>query len=119
MGPVVMDHIRPDMECYTTELFGPVLQVMRVNTYEEALALVNNCPYGNGSAIFTQSAKTARDFQFDVEAGMVGVNVPVPVPLPFFSFTGWKKSMRGDLNFFGKAGIHFFTKQRTVTSRWS
>lgn len=118
VGPTLMDKVRPEMECYTTELFGPVLQVMRADTYEEALALINNCRFGNGSAIFTQSGRTGRKFQFEVEAGMVGINVPVPVPLPMFSFTGWKKSMRGDLNFFGKAGIHFFTKQRTVTARW-
>jgi malonate-semialdehyde dehydrogenase (acetylating)/methylmalonate-semialdehyde dehydrogenase len=114
-----MDRVTPQMECYREELFGPVLQVMRADSYEEAIELVNAFEFGNGSAIFTRSGAVARRFQFEVEAGMVGINVPVPVPLPQFSFSGWKKSMRGDLHFFGKDAVRFFTKTRTVTSRWA
>ena len=118
LGPTVMDGVTPSMECYTEELFGPVLQVLRAETYDDGLALVNASRYGNGSAIFTASGATARAFTREVEAGMVGVNVPVPVPLPQFSFTGWKDSMLGDLHMFGKDGVRFYTKQRTITSRW-
>jgi malonate-semialdehyde dehydrogenase (acetylating)/methylmalonate-semialdehyde dehydrogenase len=118
LGPTIVSDVKPEMTCYTNELFGPVLQVINAATYDEALAIINSNPYGNGTCIFTQSGMMARKFQREVTVGMVGINLPIPVPLPQFSFTGWKKSMRGDLNFYGKAGVQFYTKLRTVTARW-
>ena len=103
---------------YTEEIFGPVLTVMTVPTLDDAIQITNRNPYGNGCAIFTSSGATARKYQFDIEAGQVGINVPIPVPLPFFSFTGNKGSMRGDVNFYGKSGVNFFTQLKTVTSNW-
>ncbi len=103
---------------YTEEIFAPVLTIMTVPTLDDAIKVTNNNPYGNGCAIFTSSGAAARKFQFEIEAGQVGINVPIPVPLPFFSFTGNKASIRGDVNFYGKSGVHFFTQLKTVTSNW-
>jgi len=104
--------------CYKEEIFGPVLVVLEADSLEQALEVINRNPYGNGAAVFTQSGAVARKFQNECEAGQIGVNVPIPVPLPFFSFTGSKASIRGDLNFYGKAGVHFYTKWKTITSNW-
>ena len=103
---------------YTEEIFGPVLTVLTVPTLEDAISITNNNSYGNGCAIFTSNGASARKFQFEIEAGQVGINVPIPVPLPFFSFTGNKGSIRGDVNFYGKSGVNFFTQLKTVTSNW-
>jgi len=122
VGPTVIDI--PFASCqtnpaYSNEIFGPVLSVVRVDTLDQAIALINANEYGNGTAIFTHSGGAARKFTMEVDVGQVGVNVPIPVPLPFFSFTGSKNSIRGDLNFYGKAGVHFYTKWKTVTTNWS
>jgi malonate-semialdehyde dehydrogenase (acetylating)/methylmalonate-semialdehyde dehydrogenase len=103
---------------YTEEIFGPVLTVMTCATLEDAIKITNRNKYGNGCAIFTSSGAAARKYQFEIEAGQVGINVPIPVPLPFFSFTGNKGSIRGDVNFYGKSGVNFFTQLKTVTSNW-
>jgi malonate-semialdehyde dehydrogenase (acetylating)/methylmalonate-semialdehyde dehydrogenase len=103
---------------YDDEIFGPVLSVLRVATYEEAVRLVNDNPYGNGVAIFTRDGGAARRFQFEVQAGMVGVNVAIPVPVSYYSFGGWKSSLFGDTHMYGPEGIHFYTKAKVVTSRW-
>lgn len=118
VGPTIIDNVTTNMECYNEEIFGPVLSIMRVESFEDALHIVNSNKFGNGAAIFTKSGAIARKFQQDVEAGNIGVNVPIPVPLPMFSFTGNKASFMGDLNFYGKAGVHFYTQQKTVTSKW-
>jgi malonate-semialdehyde dehydrogenase (acetylating)/methylmalonate-semialdehyde dehydrogenase len=118
LGPSLIDHARPGMRCYDTEIFGPVLSVVRVATYAEGLRLINDNPYGNGAAIFTQNGGAARQFQFDVEAGMVGVNVPIPVPVSYYSFGGWKGSLFGDLHMYGPEGVQFYTRSKVVTSRW-
>ncbi len=118
MGPCLFDHVKRDMKIYQDEIFGPVLCVMRVKTKEEALKLINENPYGNGSAIFTRDGYTARWFAENVEAGMVGINVPVPVPVPQQSFGGWKRSVFADTSMFGPDAIHFYTKLKTVTERW-
>jgi malonate-semialdehyde dehydrogenase (acetylating)/methylmalonate-semialdehyde dehydrogenase len=106
------------MDCYRDEIFGPVLSVVRVGTYAEAVRLVNESPYGNGVAIFTRDGGAARRFQFDVEVGMVGVNVPIPVPVSYYSFGGWKASLFGDTHMYGPEGINFYTRGKVVTSRW-
>ena len=103
---------------YDDEIFGPVLGVTRVDTYDEALQLVNENPYGNGTAIFTRDGGVARQFQFDAQAGMVGINVPIPVPVAYYSFGGWKNSLFGDLHIYGPEGIQFYTRGKVVTSRW-
>jgi malonate-semialdehyde dehydrogenase (acetylating)/methylmalonate-semialdehyde dehydrogenase len=118
LGVSLLDHVTPDMDAYKDEIFGPVLCVVRVDTYEEALRLVNDNPYGNGTAIFTRDGGAARAFQFACEAGMVGVNVPIPVPVGYYSFGGWKHSLFGDTHMYGPDGIHFYTKQKVVTARW-
>jgi len=118
LGPSLIDHVAPAMDCYRDEIFGPVLTVVRVDTYEEALRLVNENPYGNGTAIFTRDGGAARQFQFDVAAGMVGINVPIPVPVAFYSFGGWKASLFGDLHMYGPEGIQFYTRAKVVTARW-
>ncbi len=118
LGVSLLDHVTPAMDCYRDEIFGPVLSVVRVRTYEEAIALVNNNPWGNGAAIFTRDGGAARQFQFDVEAGMVGVNVPIPVPVGYYSFGGWKHSLFGDAHIYGPEGIQFYTRGKVVTSRW-
>ncbi len=118
LGPTLFDHVTPDMTIYTDEIFGPVLAVLRVPTYEAALELVNSNPYGNGTAIFTNDGGAARRYQHDVEVGMVGINVPVPVPMAYYSFGGWKASLFGDTHAHGMDGVHFFTRGKVITSRW-
>jgi len=118
LGPTLFDHVTPDMSIYKEEIFGPVLSVLRVNTYDEALALVNNHEYGNGTAIFTNDGGAARRYQNEVEVGMVGINVPIPVPMAYYSFGGWKNSLFGDSHAHGTEGVHFFTRGKVVTSRW-
>ena len=118
LGPSLIDNAKPGMQCYDQEIFGPVLSVVRVDTYAEALRLINENPFGNGTAIFTQNGGAARQFQFDVEVGMVGVNVPIPVPVSYYSFGGWKNSLFGDLHMYGPEGVQFYTRAKVVTSRW-
>jgi malonate-semialdehyde dehydrogenase (acetylating) / methylmalonate-semialdehyde dehydrogenase len=118
LGPTLFDKVTPDMSVYTDEIFGPVLSVVRVPTYDEALDLVNTNPYGNGTAIFTNDGGAARRYQSEVEVGMVGVNVPIPVPMAYYSFGGWKHSLFGDSHAHGTEGVHFFTRGKVVTSRW-
>jgi len=118
LGVSLLDHVRPEMRVYQDEIFGPVLGVVRVATFEEALDLVNHNPYGNGTAIFTRDGGLARRYQREVEVGMVGVNVPIPVPVGYYSFGGWKASMFGDSHMYGPAGISFYTRTKVVTSRW-
>jgi len=118
LNPSLIDDAKPGMKLYDDEIFGPVLGVTRVDTYEDAVRLVNESPYGNGTAIFTRDGGVARQFQFDVQAGMVGVNVPIPVPVAYFSFGGWKNSLFGDLHIYGPEGISFYTRGKVVTSRW-
>ncbi|XVV09033.1 CoA-acylating methylmalonate-semialdehyde dehydrogenase [Actinoplanes sp. CA-131856] len=118
LGVTLLDNVTPDMEVYTDEIFGPVLCVVRSKTYAEAVELINSNEYGNGTAIFTRDGGAARQFQFDVNAGMVGVNVPIPVPVAYYSFGGWKASLFGDTHMYGPDGIHFFTRSKVVTSRW-
>ena len=118
LGPSLVDSVRPGSSVYDDEIFGPVLSVVRVATYEDAVRLVNDNPYGNGVAIFTRDGGAARRFQFEVQAGMVGVNVAIPVPVAYYSFGGWKSSLFGDTHMYGPDGIHFYTKAKVVTSRW-
>lgn len=118
LGPTLFDNVTPEMSIYKEEIFGPVLSVIRVNTYDEALSLVNNHQYGNGTAIFTNDGGAARRFQNEVEVGMVGINVPIPVPMAYYSFGGWKNSLFGDSHAHGSEGVHFFTRGKVVTSRW-
>lgn len=118
LGPTLFDHVTSDMRIYKEEIFGPVLVVARARDYEEALALPSSHEYGNGAVIYTRDGDTARDFTARVQAGMVGVNVPIPVPIAYYTFGGWKKSGFGDLNQHGADGIRFYTKTKTVTSRW-
>src|SRR5207244_9220710 len=108
----------PGTKAYDDEICGPVLGITRVETYEEAVRLVDENPYGNGTAIFTRDGGVARQFQFDVQAGMVGVNVPIPVPVAYYSFGGWKNSLFGDTHAYGADGVRFFTRGKVVTSRW-
>ncbi|EME67263.1 methylmalonic acid semialdehyde dehydrogenase [Rhodococcus ruber BKS 20-38] len=118
LGPTLLDHVSTDMSVYTDEIFGPVLSVVRVESYDEALDLVNANPYGNGTAIFTNDGGAARRFQNEVEVGMVGINVPIPVPMAYYSFGGWKNSLFGDTHAHGTEGVNFFTRGKAVTSRW-
>jgi malonate-semialdehyde dehydrogenase (acetylating)/methylmalonate-semialdehyde dehydrogenase len=118
LGVTLLDDVEPAMDIYKDEIFGPVLGVTRVETYDEAVRLVNENPYGNGVAIFTRDGGVARQFQFDVQAGMVGVNVPIPVPVAYYSFGGWKSSLFGDRHIYGPEGIDFYTRGKVVTSRW-
>jgi malonate-semialdehyde dehydrogenase (acetylating) / methylmalonate-semialdehyde dehydrogenase len=118
LGPSLIDNVTPEMDNYRDEIFGPVLGVTRVDTYDEALKLINDNPYGNGTAIFTRDGGVARQFQFDVQAGMVGINVPIPVPVAYYSFGGWKASLFGDRHIYGPEGIDFYTRSKVVTSRW-
>jgi len=118
VGASVFRGVTTEMDIYNEEIFGPVLSCLEVDTFDEAIALSNRNKYGNGCAIFTQSGYSARKYVSEIEAGQVGVNLPIPVPLPMFSFTGNKKSIQGDLNFYGKAGMQFFTQWKTVTSNW-
>jgi malonate-semialdehyde dehydrogenase (acetylating)/methylmalonate-semialdehyde dehydrogenase len=118
LAPTLFDQVTPEMSIYRDEIFGPVLSVVRVQSYEEGLRLINENPYGNGTAIFTNDGGAARRFQHEVEVGMVGVNVPIPVPVSYFSFGGWKSSLFGDTHAHGIEGVHFFTRGKVVTSRW-
>jgi malonate-semialdehyde dehydrogenase (acetylating)/methylmalonate-semialdehyde dehydrogenase len=118
LGTSLLDRVQPGMTCYDDEIFGPVLSVMRVATYDEALRIINQNPYANGAAIFTRDGGAARQFQSDVEVGMVGINVPVPVPVAYYSFGGWKSSLFGDLHMYGPEGVRFYTRAKVVTSRW-
>ncbi len=118
LGPSLLDHVGTEMSVYVEEIFGPVLSVVRVDTFEEALALVNANPYGNGTAIFTADGGAARQYQRRVQVGMVGVNVPIPVPVSSYSFGGWKDSLFGDTHAYGPHGVHFFTRTKVVTTRW-
>ncbi len=118
LGPTLFDNVSPEMSIYADEIFGPVLSVVRVPSYDAALQLVNDNPYGNGTAIFTNDGGAARRFQYDVEVGMVGVNVPIPVPMAYYSFGGWKASLFGDSHAHGTEGVQFYTRGKVVTSRW-
>ncbi|MDQ3157118.1 MAG: CoA-acylating methylmalonate-semialdehyde dehydrogenase [Actinomycetota bacterium] len=119
LGPTLFDHVSQDMSVYTEEIFGPVLNVVRVDTFDEAVHLINANPYGNGTAIFTSDGGAARRFELDVEVGMIGVNVPIPVPVSYYSFGGWKNSLFGDSHAHGAEGFQFFTRGKVITSRWS
>ncbi len=118
LGVSLLDNVAPENAAYRDEIFGPVLGITRVATYDEAIRLVNENPYGNGTAIFTRDGGVAREFQFAVEAGMVGINVPIPVPVAYYSFGGWKASLFGDTHIYGPEGINFYTRGKVVTSRW-
>jgi malonate-semialdehyde dehydrogenase (acetylating) / methylmalonate-semialdehyde dehydrogenase len=118
LGTTLLDHVNTDMSVYTDEIFGPVLSVVRADTYEDGLALINANQFANGVAIFTRDGGAARQFQFDVEVGMVGINVPIPVPVAYYSFGGWKASLFGDNHMYGPEGINFYTRGKVVTSRW-
>jgi malonate-semialdehyde dehydrogenase (acetylating)/methylmalonate-semialdehyde dehydrogenase len=118
LGPCVFDHVKPGMRVYDEEIFGPVLVVVRADSYPEALALVNHNPYGNGAAIFTCDGGAARLFEQQATAGMIGVNVPIPVPMAYHSFGGWKSSLFGDLHVHGPDGVRFYTRGKVVTTRW-
>jgi malonate-semialdehyde dehydrogenase (acetylating)/methylmalonate-semialdehyde dehydrogenase len=118
LGVSLLDDVTPEMDAYRDEIFGPVLSVVRVPTYDEALRLVNDNPYGNGVALFTRDGGVARQFQFEVNVGMVGINVPIPVPVAYYSFGGWKSSLFGDRHIYGPEGIDFYTRTKAVTSRW-
>ncbi len=118
VGPTLFDHVSPDMSIYTDEIFGPVLSVVRVESYAEGVELINANPYGNGVAIFTNDGGAARRFANEVQVGMIGVNVPVPVPMAYYSFGGWKSSLFGDTHAHGIEGVNFFTRAKVITSRW-
>jgi malonate-semialdehyde dehydrogenase (acetylating)/methylmalonate-semialdehyde dehydrogenase len=118
LGPCLFDHVRPEMAIYTDEIFGPVLGIVRADSYEDALALVNASPYANGVAVFTNDGGAARRFQHEVQVGMVGINVPIPVPMAYYSFGGWKHSLFGDAHVHGREGVHFYTRGKVVTARW-
>ena len=118
LGPCLFDRVTPEMSIYTDEIFGPVLCVVRADTYDEAAALISANPYANGAAIFTRDGAAARRFEHEVDAGMVGVNVPIPVPMAYYSFGGWKQSLYGDTHVHGPDGVHFYTRSKVVTTRW-
>jgi len=118
LGPTLLDHVPTGSKVYTEEIFGPVLSIVRVKSYDEGLALINSGAFGNGTAIFTNDGGAARKFQYEVEAGMVGINVPIPVPVAYYSFGGWKNSLFGDTKAHGVEGVHFFTRGKAITSRW-
>jgi malonate-semialdehyde dehydrogenase (acetylating)/methylmalonate-semialdehyde dehydrogenase len=118
VGPCLFDRVRPDMAIYTDEIFGPVLGIVRAESYDEALALVNASPFANGVAVFTNDGGAARRFQNEVQVGMVGINVPIPVPMAYYSFGGWKQSLFGDAHVHGREGVHFYTQGKVVTARW-
>jgi malonate-semialdehyde dehydrogenase (acetylating)/methylmalonate-semialdehyde dehydrogenase len=118
LGACLFDHVKPQMRIYKEEIFGPVLGIVRVNNFETALELINDHEFGNGTSLFTRDGDTARDFASRVQAGMVGINVPIPVPMAFHSFGGWKRSLFGDHAIHGPEGVRFYTRIKTVTSRW-
>ena len=118
IGPSIVDHVRPGMKVYDDEIFGPVLAVVRVDTYEDAVDLINENRFANGTSVFTRDGKTVRSFEYDIEVGMVGVNIPIPVPVGSFSFGGWKDSLFGDTHMYGPEGFNFYTRRKVVSSRW-
>jgi malonate-semialdehyde dehydrogenase (acetylating)/methylmalonate-semialdehyde dehydrogenase len=118
LGVSLLDNVTPEMECYRNEIFGPVLEIVRVPTYTDAVRVIDENPYANGTAIYTRDGGAARQFQFDVNVGMVGINVPIPVPVAYYSFGGWKASLFGDLHMYGPEGIQFYTRAKVVTARW-
>jgi malonate-semialdehyde dehydrogenase (acetylating)/methylmalonate-semialdehyde dehydrogenase len=118
LGPTLFDNVKPQMSIYQDEIFGPVLSVVRVKSYDEGVQLINNHIYGNGTAIFTNDGGAARRFQNEIQVGMIGINVPIPVPAAYYSFGGWKASLFGDTHAHGSEGFHFFTRGKVVTSRW-
>ena len=118
VGPTLFDSVTKEMKIYKDEIFGPVLSVVRSKSYDEALSLINNHQYGNGTSMYTSDGEIARHFTTNAKIGMVGVNVPIPVPMAFHSFGGWKQSLFGDHAMHGMEGVHFYTKLKTVTSRW-
>ena len=118
VGPTVLDAVTSDMDVYREEIFGPVLSVVRAADVEEAIALINANPYGNGTALFTSSGAAARVFQRGVHVGMIGINVPIPVPMAYYSFGGWKDSLFGDKHVHGPEGVAFYTRAKVVTARW-
>jgi malonate-semialdehyde dehydrogenase (acetylating)/methylmalonate-semialdehyde dehydrogenase len=118
VGPTLFDRVTPDMSIYADEIFGPVLCVVRVGSYDEGLELINAGVYGNGTAIFTNDGGAARRFQNEVQVGMIGINVPIPVPMAYYSFGGWKASLFGDSHAHGMEGVHFYTRTKAVTQRW-
>jgi malonate-semialdehyde dehydrogenase (acetylating) / methylmalonate-semialdehyde dehydrogenase len=118
LGPCMFDAVTPEMEIYRDEIFGPVLVMVRADSYREAIELVNRNPYGNGAAVFTNDGGAARLFQNEVQVGMVGINVPIPVPMSFYSFGGWKNSLFGDRHIYGPEGVDFYTRGKVVTARW-
>ena len=118
LGPTLFDKVDTSMSIYAEEIFGPVLSVLRVSSYDEAVAMVNEHPYGNGTALFTHDGGAARRFQYEVQVGMVGINVPIPVPMAYYSFGGWKSSLFGDSHAHGTEGVHFFTRGKVITQRW-
>jgi malonate-semialdehyde dehydrogenase (acetylating)/methylmalonate-semialdehyde dehydrogenase len=118
LGPTLFDNVKPGQSIYDDEIFGPVLSVVRVSSYDEGLELINSNPYGNGTALFTNDGGAARRFQHEVEVGMVGINVPIPVPVAYYSFGGWKASLFGDSHAYGEDGVKFFTRGKAVTQRW-
>jgi malonate-semialdehyde dehydrogenase (acetylating)/methylmalonate-semialdehyde dehydrogenase len=118
VGPTILSNVDTNNIAYQTEIFGPVLVILEAESLEEAMGIINDNPYGNGCAIFTQSGAAARKFTQDIDVGQVGINVPIPVPLPMFSFTGSRGSIRGDVHFYGKQGVQFYTQIKTVTSNW-
>ena len=118
VGPTFFDHVKPGMKTYQEEIFGPVLQMVRAESFDEAVSLPSQHQYGNGVAIFSQDGRAARDFAARVNVGMVGINVPIPVPVAYHTFGGWKRSAFGDTNQHGMEGVKFWTKVKTVTARW-
>ena len=118
LGPTLIDRVAVTSKVYTEEIFGPVLSIVRVNTYDEGVALINSSAFGNGTAIFTNDGGAARRFQNEIEVGMIGINVPIPVPVAYYSFGGWKNSLFGDTKAHGTEGVHFFTRGKAITSRW-
>jgi malonate-semialdehyde dehydrogenase (acetylating)/methylmalonate-semialdehyde dehydrogenase len=118
LGCSLLDGVKPGMKAYDDEIFGPVLGVTRVGTYDDAVSLVNSSPYANGVALFTRDGGAARQFEHDIEVGMVGINVPIPVPVAYHSFGGWKASLFGDTAMYGPEGVRFYTRQKVVTTRW-
>lgn len=118
VGPTLFNKVTTDMDIYKEEIFGPALLLVTADTLDEAIQIINNNPYGNGTSIFTNSGAAARKFQHEIQVGQIGVNLPIPVPLPFFSFTGWRKSFFGDLHSYGKQGVRFYTETKTITARW-
>jgi malonate-semialdehyde dehydrogenase (acetylating)/methylmalonate-semialdehyde dehydrogenase len=118
VGPTLFDRVTPDMSIYRDEIFGPVLDIVRVDSWDDAMELVNGSEFANGVALFTNDGGAARRFQFEVEVGMVGINVPIPVPMAYYSFGGWKASLFGDTHMHGMEGVRFFTRMKAVTGRW-